>query len=76
LKFYRDIESKRAKLGYDIDGVDYKVDRLDLQERLGSFPLAALAMAHKFAAEQAETVPDRYPKSGRPHRKTGAGGRG
>src|SRR5579862_1590477 len=31
LKFYRDIESRRAGLGYDIDGVVYKVDRLDLQ---------------------------------------------
>jgi len=56
LQYYQAVNAKRADLAYDIDGVVYKVNALAAQKTLGFVARAPrFALAHKFAAEQAQT---------------------
>ena len=68
-RFYEDVAARRAKLPFDIDGVVYKVDDLELQKKLGFVTREPRwAVAHKFPAEEMATEVARHRRAGRPHR--------
>ena len=75
IKFIDDAESKRATLGYEIDGVVLKVDAHATQQRLGYTGRAPRwAIAYKFTAKAGVTQVKNITRAGRPHRQADAGG--
>ena len=57
IAYHKEMENLRDSLGYDIDGVVYKVNRIDLQNRLGELSTRPRwATAHKFSAQKAQTL--------------------
>ena len=75
LEYYREMGAARAKLPYQIDGVVYKVDDLELQRQLGFVSRAPRwAIAHKFPAEEALTTVRDIEFQVGPHGRTDAGG--
>jgi len=57
LAYYKELEARRATLPYDIDGIVYKINRLDWQNRMGySARAPRWALAHKFPAQRAQTI--------------------
>ncbi len=75
LKFYRRIGEQRASLGYDIDGVVYKVDRLDWQERLGFVSrCAALGHCAQVRRRAGDDGAEWHRHPGRSHRRVDTGG--